>query len=163
MRLQRHKYHLRFRLSSSAFLCYPVQVPMTKFLSITKWRSQKALTSLLSVVLLLAVNASLGAKCQARENCSEYGSEWLPATSIGSQESPRRNHALTTVPGQRVAGDISKQNRVKHSVTHNSLAPRKVGTPVAIVRQRMALTNQSALHLSFRLSRPGGRAPPASA
>lgn len=136
---------------------------MTKPLSMISWRAQSVLTSLLLVVLLGA-NTSLGTNYQASEDHGQSIAEWVPApTSIQSTESPRRNHALPTIPGQRVAGDISKQNRVKHSVTYNGLAPRKFGSPEAIVRQRLALTGQSVLYLSFRLSRPGGRAPPASA
>jgi hypothetical protein len=127
---------------------------MPKSISLINSRTQSAL---LSVVLLLAANASLAAKSQAAE---DHG---LSASVIASNESPRRNHALTTLPGQRVAGDTSKQNRIKHFVTLKSLSPNKFGTPSALVRQRLALADQSVTYLSFPLTRPRGRAPPASA
>jgi hypothetical protein len=73
-----------------------------------------------------------------------------------------RNYALTTIPCQRTAGDTSKQNRVKHPVTHGGLAPREAGVPATAVHQLLS-TDRSVLYLSFRVSRPGGRAPPASA
>ena len=152
-----------FRFSFTMLLCYPVRVPMTKPISMINWRSPRALTSLLSVVLVLAGIASPGVQCQTAQDYYSAPVEPPARVSIQSKESPRHNHALTSVPGQRVAGDISKQNRIKHFVSHNSLAPRTFGTPAAIVRQRLALTDQSVLYLSFRLSRPGGRAPPASA
>lgn len=83
-------------------------------------------------------------------------------SSIRSATTLFRNYALTNLPDQRTAGDISKQNRVKHSVTHGGL-PTDSGKPAATLHQLLVTTDRSVLYLSFRLSRPGGRAPPASA
>ena len=144
-------------------LCYPVQVPMTKSISIASVRFQSVLSTLLLVVLFFSSNASIGAKYQANRTEDRIGrrAAWMPApTFVRSRESLQRNHALTTLPGQRVAADLSKQNRVKHSLIYNGLAPRQFGAPVAIVRQRLISTDQLVSYLSFRLSRPGGRAPP---
>lgn len=137
---------------------------MTKPIAIIGWRLQNAVTSVLLAVLLLGASASFGSSWQSSEDFGQSSVEGLtePA-SVQSTESQRPNHALTTVPRQRVAGDISKQGKLKHSISPNSVATRNFGTPAAIVRQRLAVTDQSVTYLSFRLSRPGGRAPPASA
>ncbi|MGH9875049.1 MAG: hypothetical protein ACRD9S_21545 [Pyrinomonadaceae bacterium] len=119
-------------------------------------RCESLLTSFLLVALFSSAFA--GARYQARQPEENAG-----PTSIRSAKTVLRNHALTTFPGQRVAGDLSNQNRVKHSATYKGLAPGEVGAPVAILRQLLVTTDQSALYLSFRLSQPGGRAPPASA
>jgi hypothetical protein len=146
----------------SPHLCYPVRVPMTKSISMATVRLQSVLSTLLLVVLLFSANASIGAKYQAKltEDRSRLEAEWMPApTSMRSRECLKRNHALTTFPGQRVAADISKQNRVKHSPVYG-LPPHEFGAPAAIVRQHLITTEQLVSYLSFRLSRPGGRAPP---
>jgi hypothetical protein len=121
-----------------------------------RWRS--LVVTLLLVGLLFSSRTSLNAKTQARQAEEKPG-----PTSIRSARTVLRNHALTSSPGKRVAGDLSKQNRVKHSATYNGLAPGEAGAPAAIVKQRLVTTDRSVLYLSFRLSRPGGRAPPASA
>jgi hypothetical protein len=136
---------------------------MTKSISIATLRFQSVLSTLLLVVLFFSSNASIGAKYQANRTEDRIGrrAEWMPApTSMRSRESLQRNHVLTTFPGQRVAADISRQNRVKHSLIYNGLTPREFGAPVAIVRQRLITTERLVSYLSFRLSRPGGRAPP---
>jgi hypothetical protein len=84
------------------------------------------------------------------------------AASIRSSLTLFRNYALTTLPDQRTAGDTSKQNRLKHSVTHGGLAPKETGEPARTLRQ-LITTERSGVYLSCRLSRPGGRAPPAFA
>jgi hypothetical protein len=83
--------------------------------------------------------------------------------SIRSAATLFRNYALTNFPDQRTAGDTSKQSRVKHSLTHGGLAPRDSHEPASMLHQLLVSTDQSVLYLSFRLLRPGGRAPPASA
>jgi len=87
--------------------------------------------------------------------------ESTPA-SIRSATALFRNDVLTNLPDQRTAGDTSKQNHVKHSVTHGP-APRGSGELAPTLHQLLITTAQAVLYLSFRLSRPGGRAPPASA
>ena len=124
----------------------------------TSQRCRSLVTILLLVGLLFSSGTSRNAKIQARQKEEKPG-----PTSFHSATTILRNHALTSSPGQRVAGDISKQNRVKHSLTYIGLAHGEAGAPAAIVRQRLVTTDRSILYLSFRLSRPGGRAPPASA
>ena len=124
----------------------------------TSQRCRSLVINLLLVGLLFSSGTSRNAKAQAGQTEEKPG-----PTSIRSARTVLRNHALTSSPEQRVAGDISKQNRVKHSATYIGLAPAEAGAPAAIVRQRLVTTDRSVLYLSFRLSRPGGRAPPASA
>jgi hypothetical protein len=115
-------------------------------------------TTLLLGVLLFSSSVTFG----ARNPAAQANGESTPA-SIGSAAGPLRNYALTTLPDQRTAGVTSKQNRVKHSVTHGGLTPRETGEPATTLRQLLVVTDRSVLYLSCRLSRPGGRAPPASA
>ena len=124
----------------------------------TSQRCRSLVTILLLVGLVFSSGTSRNAKIQARQTEAKPG-----PTSIHSAKTVLRNHALTSSPGQRVAGDISKQNRVKHSANYIGPVPGEAGAPAAIVRQRLVTTDRSVLYLSFRLSRPGGRAPPASA
>jgi len=131
---------------------------MTSLKTMTSQRCRSLVTILLLVGLLFSSGTSRNAKIQARQTEEKPG-----PTSIHSAKPVLRNHALTSSPGQRVAGDISKQNRLKHSATYIGLAPGEAGVPTAIVRQRLVTTDRSVLYLSFRLSRPGGRAPPAFA
>jgi len=84
------------------------------------------------------------------------------AASIRSALTLFRNYALTTLPDQQTGNVNSKQNRVKQSVTHGGLAPKETGEPIRTLRQ-LVTTERSGLYLSCRLSRPGGRAPPAFA
>ena len=121
-------------------------------------RCRSLVINLLLVGLLFSLSTSGNAKIQARQAEEKPG-----PTSIRSSKTVLRNHALTSSPGQGVAGDISEQNRVKHSVTYTGLAQGEAGAPAAIIRQRPVNTDRSVLYLSFRLSRPGGRAPPVSA
>ena len=121
-------------------------------------RYRSLVINLLLVGLLFSSSVSPNAKTQARQTEEKPG-----PTAIHSAKTVLRNHALTSSPGQRVAGDIFKQNRVKHSVTYTGLAQGEAGAPAAIIRQRLVNTDRSVLYLSFRLSRPGGRAPPVSA
>jgi len=126
--------------------------------TITSQRCRSLVINLLLVGLLFSSGTSRNAKAQARQTEEKPG-----PTSIRSAKTVLRNHALTSSPEQRVAGDLSKQNRVKHSATYIGLAPAAAGAPAATVIQRLVTTDRSVLYLSFRLSRPGGRAPPASA
>ena len=132
---------------------------MKRALSHTSPRFKVRLTSILWV--LLFSNAVGAAKYHAKYQ-QRQTEETPAAASFRSADVLYRNHALTTFPGQRVAGDISKQNRLKHSESDPGLAPREAGAP-SIIRQRLVVTDRTVLYLSFRLSRPGGRAPPASA
>lgn len=139
---------------------------MTKPVSITWVRLQSGLSSLLLLVLFLSVNASPSANSPAKLAEDRIGqrTEWMPApASVRPTDSFLRDYALITVAGQRVARDISKQNRDKRSLIYNGLAPRQFGAPPATVRRRLIVTYQSVLYLSFLLSRPLGRGPPASA
>jgi hypothetical protein len=137
-----------------AVACYHVSVLMKKHMSsTTRRRIESLLTSFLLFGLLFSSSATVG----ARRISGESG-----PTSIRPAATLFRNYALTTVPGQRTAADTSKQNRVKHPVTHGGLAPRASGVSATAVHQLFS-TDRSVLYLSFRASRPGGRAPPASA
>jgi hypothetical protein len=140
------------------FYCYHVGVLMKSHLSTTRSYRKKLLTSFLLVELLFSSTSVVGARNPA--NAREVES-W--PTSICSRATPIRNYALTTVPGQPVAGHTSRQNSVKHPVTDGGLAPRESGVPATTVHQLLVATDRSLSYLSFRLSRPGGRAPPASA
>jgi hypothetical protein len=115
-------------------------------------------TSFLLVAVLLSLSAPVG----ARNPTNLIGGEAGP-TSIGAAATLFRNYALTTVKGQRIVGETSKQNSVKHLVNHVGLSPRESGLPENNVRELLVTTHRSILYLSFRSSRPGGRAPPASA
>ena len=115
------------------------------------------MTNLLLVGLFVSSSAAVGAVNLAAKGEGEAG-----PTSVRSATTLLRNYALTTVPGQRTASDISKQNGVKRPVTNGGLAPRESGIATA-VHQFLVTTDRSVLYLSFRSSRPGGRAPPASA
>ena len=137
--------------------CYHASVLMKRYMSYTTRRYiESLLTSFLLVGLLFSSSVTLGAKNLASRIERESG-----PTSIRPAATVFRNYALTTIPGQRTAGDTSKQNRVKHPVTQG-LALRESGVPATAVHQLLS-TDRSVLYLSFRVSRPGGRAPPASA
>ena len=141
-----------------SFACYHASVLMKRYMSSKTRRCiESMLTSFLLVGLLFSSNVTLGAKNLARRIERESG-----PTSIRPVGTLFRNYALTSIPGQRTAGDTSKQNRVKHPVTHGGLAPRESGVPATAVHQLLS-TGRSVLYLSFRISPPGGRAPPASA
>lgn len=119
---------------------------------------QRLWTTFLLAGLLMSASVHFGAGNPAGLTDAES-----TPSSIRSATTLFRNYALTNLPDQRTAGDISKQNRVKHSVTHGGLAPTHSGEPAATLHQLLVTTDRSVLYLSFRLSRPGGRAPPASA
>jgi hypothetical protein len=138
--------------------CYHVSVLMKRYMSSTTRRCiESILTSFLLVGLLFSSSVTLGARNLASRMERESG-----PTSIRPAATLFRNYALTTIPGQRTAGDTSKQNRIKHPVTHGGLAPRESGVPATAVHQLLS-TDRSVLYLCFRVSPPGGRAPPASA
>jgi hypothetical protein len=149
--------HMRGLLHPSV-ACYHASVLMKRYMSSTTRRYiESLLTSFLLVGLLFSSSATLG----ARNPASRIERESEP-TSIRPAATLFRNYALTTIPGQRTAGDTSKRNRIKHPVTQGWLAPRESGVPATAVHQLVS-TDRSVLYLSFRVSRPGGRAPPASA
>jgi hypothetical protein len=120
-------------------------------------RYRGLLTSLLLAVLVLSSGAT-SARFQTRsaEGQSAPG-------SIGSATTLLRQLALSVSPAQGVAGDVSKQKRNDHPSTHTGLAPNKFSAPAAIRCRRLVTADQPVLYLSFRASRPGGRAPPVSA
>jgi len=131
---------------------------MKRYMSFTTCRRlESLLTSFLLGGLLFSSSATVG----ARNLTSRIERESGP-TSIRPAATLFRNYALTTIPGQRTAGNTSKQNRVKHPVTHGGPAPRESGAPATVVHQ-LLITDRSILYLSFRVSCPGGRAPPALA
>src|SRR6476620_7381083 len=130
--------------------------PMKRVLSHTSPR----FTNILWVVLLFS-NAFGAARDHAKYQQRQTEEAPGPA-SFRSADILCRYHALTTLAGERVAADFSKQNRLKHSASDPGLAPRAAGVP-SITRQRLVTTDRSVLYLSFRLLRPKGRAPPASA
>jgi hypothetical protein len=127
---------------------------MKRSLSTTGAYLQKLGTSFLLAGLLFSSNAIYGARNPAGETNGES-----EPTSVNSAATLSRNYALTTLADHRTASDTSRQNRVKHSLTHGGLAPRESREP-ATLHQLLVTTERSVLYLSFRLSRPGGRAPP---
>jgi len=118
---------------------------------------QKLYTSILLGGLLFSSSASFSGKNQGRQTSDDSG-----PIAIRSVAPLFRNYALTTLPDQRTAADTSKQNRVKYSVSHGGVAPAAGIPPATTLRGLLVTTNRSILYLSFRLSRPGGRAPPVS-
>jgi hypothetical protein len=130
---------------------------MIRLINTTSQRSRSYVIALLLGSLLLS-SVSLNAKVRSRQSEHKPG----PA-AVGSASTVLRNYALTSIPGQRTAADLSKQNRVNHLIAYGGPAAGEVGPLPAIEREFLAVTDQSVLYLSFRLSRPGGRAPPASA
>ena len=119
---------------------------------------QKLYTSILLGGLLFSSSASFSGKNQA----SHTSDDFLGPIAIGSIAPLFRNYALTTLPDQRTAADTSKQNRVKYSVSHGGVVSAGAVQPASTLRGLLVNTDRSILYLSFRLSRPGGRAPPAS-
>ena len=116
------------------------------------------------VINLLLVGLLLSSGTFRNANLQAIQTEEKPApTSIHSAKTVLRNRALIAFSGQLIAVDVSKQNRGKHSVIYGGLAPAKVGTPPALLRQRPVTTDRSFSYVSFCLARPVGRAPPASA
>jgi hypothetical protein len=131
---------------------------MMRLTSTTSQRCRSQVISLLLVGLFFSSITAGNAKIKPRQ----FGPETDP-TAVGSASTVLRNYALTSIPGQRTAADLSKQNRVNHLVAYDGPAAAEVGPLPAIAREFLAVTDHSVLYLSFRLSRPGGRAPPASA
>ncbi|HEV7744657.1 MAG TPA: hypothetical protein VGO56_06655 [Pyrinomonadaceae bacterium] len=119
-------------------------------------RYRSLLTSFLLALLVLSSATS------ARYQTRHADGEAAPG-SISSATTLLRHHALKVSPAQGVIGDVSKQNRSDHPSTHNGLAPNQFSAPAAILSRRLVSSDQSVLYLSFRTSRPGGRAPPVSA
>ena len=112
--------------------------------------------NLLLVAVLLSSTALVGARNSTKQTEVE-------PTAVGAAATLSRNDALTSVPGQGIAVYTSKQNSVKHPVSHVGLSPRESGVPANTVHELLVTTYRSILYLSFRSSRPGGRAPPALA
>jgi len=131
---------------------------MKRSLSTTSAYLQRLWTSFLLAGLLFFSSATYS----ARNPADQTNWESKPP-SVNSAATLFRNYALTTLADRRTASDTSRQNRVKHSLTHGGLAPRESGEPATTLHQLLVTTERSVLYLSFRLSRPGGRAPPASA
>ena len=136
---------------------------MKRYLSKSTWHVEKLLTNFLLVGLLCSSSAVVGSSSAAIGARLAANQEEAGPTSVRSAPALFRNYALTTVPGQRTAGDASKQNSVKYPVNHRGLAPRESGAPPTAVHQLLVSAERSVSYLSFRLSRPGGRAPPALA
>jgi hypothetical protein len=134
-----------------------LKLQMKKSVSNTHEPFKNLLTRFL-LVALFSCSVFVGASSQTRQ-----AEEEAAPPSIGFAITPAREYALKTPPGQRAAGDTSKQDRSKHSVTYGGPVAREFGAPASILRQRRITTEQSVLYLSFRWSRPGGRAPPVSA
>jgi hypothetical protein len=120
--------------------------------------TQRLLTSFLLVGLLFSTGTARNAKNAASQRERESG-----PSSIGAAPIRIRNYALTTLSGQRAAGHAAKENRVKDSVAPGVLSRRVSRVPASIVHHPFAATGRPVSYLSLRLSRPGGRAPPASA
>ena len=137
---------------------YYVEIPMKSAKIMTSQLYRRLLINLLLVGLLFSSVPSHHRKIQARQI-----KETPNPTSIHPANTVLRNPALTSSPGQRLASDLSKQSRGKHSVLYGGLAAATVDAPAALVRQRLVTIDWSVMYLSFRLSRPGGRAPPAAA
>jgi hypothetical protein len=72
-----------------------------------------------------------------------------------------RHYALTNVNGQRVRPDLNKQNRIKYSITDNSVPPRAFNAASPTVGAIAAATAKSSPYLSIHSPSLGGRAPPA--
>lgn len=144
------------KLPDAPRLCYDaLRLMNTTFPDCRRYRS--LLTSFLLAAFILS-SAATSVRYQARY------AEGEPAPgSIRSSTTLLRQHALRVSPAQGVTGDISKQNRSDHPSTHNGLAPNQFAAPAAILSRRLVTSDQSVLYLSFRASRPGGRAPPVSA
>lgn len=130
---------------------------MIRLMKTTSERSRSYMIALLLVPLLLS-SVSLNAKVRPRQSEHKPG-----PTAVSSASTVWRNYALTSIPGQRTAADLSKQNRINHAIAYGGPAAGEVGPLPAIAREFLAVTDRSILYLSFRLSRPGGRAPPAFA
>jgi hypothetical protein len=119
---------------------------------------EKLLTRFLLVGLLLSLTPANGARNVAGLTEKDSGT-----AAIRTGNPLIRNYALTVITGQRTAGDISKSNRVRYPAVPDGLALRvSVVAPNAVQRFLVA-TARSVSYLSFRSSRPGGRAPPVSA
>jgi hypothetical protein len=129
-------------------------VPMNRYLSIFRSR----LTKFLLVALILSSSAAIHARSAAGKRTSEPGPNSVHTTATLS-----RNYALTVVPSQRIASDVSKQNSIKRSVIHGGLARRESGLPANLPRPLLVVNERSLSYLSFRLIRTGGRAPPSLA
>ncbi len=121
---------------------------------------KRVLTSFLLVGILFSSGTAPNAKYAASQG--ERGERESGPTSVGAAPIRIRNYALTTLPDLRTAGHAAKQSRVKDSIAPGELARRVSLAPASIVHQLLAATGRSVLYLSLRLSRPGGRAPPAS-
>jgi hypothetical protein len=139
--------------------CYDVCVAMKRYRLTTyphiETVLEKVLASFLLVGLLFSASASGNARNRAKE---EEGS-----SSVRSAGSGFRDYALTSVPNQRTASHLSKKNSAKHPVNHGGLSPIESAAPAATGHEIFVATDRSVLYLSFRVSPPGGRAPPASA
>jgi hypothetical protein len=127
---------------------------MKRYLSTSSRRAENMLTSFLLVAVLLSSSAPAG---------GNPTDQTARPSSVGAAATRFRNYALTTVPCQRIARDTSKLKSVKHPIPHAGLSPRESDVPANSVHQLLVTSQRSILYLSFRSSRPSGRAPPASA
>lgn len=146
----------RSRLLLFRRVCYhALRLMNTTFPDCRHYRS--LLTSFLLAALVLS-SAATSARNRARQTQSE------PAPgAIGSAATHLRHRALRVSPAHGIAGDVSKQNRSDHPSTQTGLAPNQFSAPAAVLSRRLVTSDQPVLCLSFRASRPGGRAPPVSA
>jgi hypothetical protein len=149
---------------SSAFLslaCYHVNLPMKRPVNKISQRCGRVVTKLLLIGLLFSSGIVPAQYLPALGPHSEQPST-PESTSINLFVGLLRGDALTTSHGQRTAGDISRQNRIRHSVIHGHAAGNFT-IPAAMLRARLVTNDQSVPYISFRSLRPGGRAPPVSA
>ena len=135
--------------------CIMIEFRMKRSISTNGDFLRRLCISFLLLGLLYASTVTFSATSQAAATNTAAG-----LTSIRSVSPLFRNYGLTTLTSQRSAVDTSTHNRVKYSLTHGGLSPRETGEPPAILHQLLVSTDRSALYLSCRLSRPGGRAPP---
>jgi Tfp pilus assembly protein FimT len=129
---------------------------MKSSLAKTCGRARRLLTALLLVAVLSSFAAAV-----VKSHAPQAAGTSAPA-SVSSAVTLLSDHAVTTRPGQRLASDASKQNRLRHSLIYAALTPR-VGLAATAVKRFLVTPEQSVSYLSFRLSRTGGRAPPVSA
>jgi hypothetical protein len=120
--------------------------------------SLSLLTNLLMVGLILSGSAGVRASSALVQTAGDPGPD-----SVRSLGNLSRNYALTVVPSQRTAGDVSKHNSLKRSLIHGGLARRESNLPANTLRGFLVANEHSLSYLSFRLIRTGSRAPPSLA
>jgi hypothetical protein len=132
--------------------CYHAKVLMKRNYS----TSSRLVTSFLLVGLMFSATAAVGARNSPEKNPEQSGPNLVRSAAALS-----RLHLLTAVSSQRIASDISKQNSIKRAFAHGGLTQPEFLLSANTLLLLVA-TERSLSYLSFRLSRPGGRAPPAS-